>query len=140
MGIKDMFRKYFRKGNKQDEENPAAALVPTEIISPTFEKKRYPCPFYGFYTGPGALLDQKGNQCALMVDSYSPCQMGLQEQTPDWNKCRFNNEKNKRVIETIIEESRIYPDEFFPAGAKSWKGIPLKVFADYVMGQGEARQ
>jgi len=117
-------------------------VVPTEIISPTFKKERYPCPFYGFNIAMmGALMDIDGNGCALKVGSFSPCQMeAYQKQTPDWRKCPFNSESNRDAIEKIIQKCTIYPNEFFPAGAKSWKGMPLDVWVGYVMGQGEARQ
>jgi len=35
------------------------------------------CPFYGFYMRPSmnVMVDQSGNQCALITSSHSPCSM-----------------------------------------------------------------
>lgn len=34
------------------------------------------CPFYGKHAAPGfPLVDQGGNQCALIVTAYAPCVM-----------------------------------------------------------------
>jgi hypothetical protein len=62
-------------------------------------KGRSPCPFYGMYyvcrsslvtTGFGkpALLDQNGNQCALIFDAYSPCQY-VYKGKPSTHPCKF---------------------------------------------------
>lgn len=40
-------------------------------LKPFHDKERHLCPFYGFFLSPigGALLDQEGNQCALITGS-----------------------------------------------------------------------
>ena len=55
------------------------------------------CPFYGRAFVPVApyvrdqppflLLDQHGNQCALIVTSHAPCRMEMEGETPDWQAC-----------------------------------------------------
>ncbi|HTB10968.1 MAG TPA: hypothetical protein VK752_05330 [Bryobacteraceae bacterium] len=52
------------------------------------------CPFYGKYAGmtTTAIVEQLGNQCAIIVRSYSPCVMetslGVE---PDASKCELLN-------------------------------------------------
>jgi len=51
------------------------------------------CPFYGRHlamigAAPFALIDQKGNQCALITTSFSPCQREIAGQTIDWRLCQ----------------------------------------------------
>lgn len=53
------------------------------------------CPFYGYYfaldLGPGGkLVEQHGNQCALITIRYSPCRMEMQDKEPDLKECEFN--------------------------------------------------
>jgi hypothetical protein len=55
------------------------------------------CPFYGraLYqtrfaaTGPQpfVLIDSRGNQCAVVTDSHSPCRMEIHGEVPDWKTC-----------------------------------------------------
>jgi hypothetical protein len=48
------------------------------------------CPFYG---RSGArfpiLLQSGGNQCALLVHSFSPCEMEMIGRAPDWKECEL---------------------------------------------------
>ena len=53
-------------------------------LKPVYEKERHNCPFYGFFLGlNNALMDQNGNQCALITNSYSPCHMEIRAKTPN---------------------------------------------------------
>ncbi|MBU4069788.1 MAG: hypothetical protein KJ646_02290 [Nanoarchaeota archaeon] len=104
-------------------------------LEPVTPKQRYPCPFYGFHMAMEMLMDQSGNQCALITKSYSPCKMKISNQTPNWNKCQFVGEKNRKALETITDNFIIFPDEFFPKGAKSWKGMAFKDWQNYIMKQ-----
>jgi len=106
-----------------------------EKLKPVFSKERYQCPFYGFHMVRGMLMDQSGNQCALITDSYSPCQMEIRRQTPNWNECQFNDEKNSEALEKIADQLTIFPNEFHPEGSKSWEGMPFKDWQEYIMGQ-----
>lgn len=49
------------------------------------------CPFYGVswtpLCRPFMLLGTGGNQCALMVDSHSPCKLEIDGQPVDWKAC-----------------------------------------------------
>lgn len=98
-------------------------------------KQRHKCPFYGFHMTYGLLIDQSGNQCALIEDSYSPCQMEIDNQTPNWDECLLNNEQNKSGVELIMNDSKIFPNEFRPTDAESWEGIAFKDWQKYIMGQ-----
>jgi hypothetical protein len=105
------------------------------LLKPKLQKPRHRCPFYGFRYGgaPNIFMDSEGNQCALMMKSYSPCKMEFNAQTPDWNKCPFNNEKNREALENIKQFAMIFPEEFTPEEKSSWAGMPLKEWINYVM-------
>jgi hypothetical protein len=53
------------------------------------------CPFYGKYlyrppphaSTPFLLLDQRGNQCALVSEKYAPCYMEINGLAVDWREC-----------------------------------------------------
>ena len=57
------------------------------------------CPFYGRHIGltllranrppvPTVLfLDSGGNQCALRMDSYTPCDLVLERKPVNWREC-----------------------------------------------------
>lgn len=104
-------------------------------IKPYVEKQRYSCPFYGFYMGLGMLVDQEGNQCALITQSYSPCKMKTNNQTPSWKQCPFNTEENKKKLIKSLENVQIFPNEFQPPNVKSWQGIKFTDWADYILKQ-----
>jgi len=87
--------------------------------------RRYKCPFYGFSLNPSVLTDTRGNQCALVTESYSPCYMEISDETPNWNNCSFNDEQNRTKLEQIAESVRVFPEELCPGGVKIWNGIPL---------------
>lgn len=45
------------------------------------------CHFYGKAIGANRFIDTYGNQCALITESHSPCQMEIASQTPDEKIC-----------------------------------------------------
>ena len=52
------------------------------------------CPFYGrhFHATPDApspfmLIDQHGNQCAIVHIAYAPCLMEMEGKEIDWRTC-----------------------------------------------------
>jgi len=103
-------------------------------LKPVNPKERYQCPFYGFHMAMGMLMDQPGNQCALITDSYGPCQMEVRSEVPNWNECPFNNKENSNeALEKMTDQLTVFPDEFHPKGAKSWKGMSFKKWQKYVM-------
>jgi hypothetical protein len=69
------------------------------------------CPFYGFNCFGEILMDSEGNQCALMMNSISPCQMEMQDLLPDWEKCSFNIKENALAIEKMMDVCKIFPKE-----------------------------
>jgi len=111
-------------------------LLPNKLknkeLKPTTPKPRHDCPFYGFHLARGMFIDSKGNQCAVIINSYSPCQMGMAGQTPNWSECGFNTEESRRSMAKYANELVVFPDEFYPKGAKSWRGISLKEWLEYV--------
>lgn len=110
----------------------------TKELKPYFDKERPPCPFYGFHAWQSMFMDQTGNQCALLIDSYSPCQMEVRNQKTDWNKCPFNTPETRQKLEEISQEVIVFPNEFWPPGQKSFRdGIPLRDWIEYVMKEKE---
>ena len=76
-------------------------------------ENRYQCPFYGFYLSQiRTLVNQNGNQCALIVGSYGPCKMEFEKETPNWNECPFNNTEHKKLIEEIVNSCTVFPEGF----------------------------
>ena len=104
-------------------------------IKPTTEKQRHRCPFYGFYIAPGVLLDSEGNQCALITNSYSPCQMHICGELPNWGACPINTEEKRKSVEVISDFFMVFPQEFKPKDKKSWEGMPFKEWQEHVMGK-----
>ena len=93
----------------------------TQLQVPTKIRPRNRCPFYGFYMGPNVLLDQEGNQCALISTSYAPCYMDLQEESPNWDKCRLNGGKAKALLEKLVSV-KVFAKEFEePLSFSDWK-------------------
>jgi hypothetical protein len=53
------------------------------------------CPFYGRYlfrgpahaSTPFLLLDQRGNQCAVITEALAPCHMEMNNLAVDWRDC-----------------------------------------------------
>lgn len=90
---------------------------------------KYQCPFYGFYLSQmRVLIDQNGNQCALVVDSYSPCKMEIKKETPSWSVCPFNNTENKKLIEELVNSCTVFLREDYQG-----TGMPMKKWMDAVM-------
>jgi hypothetical protein len=102
-----------------------------EVIEPVATKPRYPCPFYGFFCGvfSGILMDQDGNQCALITDSHSPCRM----ENPDWNECRCHTEDAEKILDVFREQYKVGAHEFWPKDQSQWEGITFSEWYSYVM-------
>ena len=49
------------------------------------------CPFYGYHLAlvgrPFVLLNSRGNQCAIVVDAFSPCYLEIEGKPVDWRVC-----------------------------------------------------
>lgn len=121
---------FLRKIFHMDEDKPS--------LKPYFEKQRPPCPFYGFGYVFNGILDTKGNQCALIKESHTPCQMEVQQQEPNWYKCSMNNldTLSKEELKSLKEKYknvRVFPLEFQPPDAKPWKGISLADWMKYIL-------
>ena len=57
------------------------------------------CPFYGMHAVPEMrlLVSQNGNQCALILDAYSPCRMEMRKETPDLSRCELKSTELARM-------------------------------------------
>ena len=73
-----------------------------------YQRKR--CPFYGFHQSPGLFMDSRGNQCALITDSYSPCRMEVVGDPVDWDECPITTEDDKATIAASVR-GKMFPEE-----------------------------
>ncbi|MEK7634930.1 MAG: hypothetical protein AAB446_00650 [Patescibacteria group bacterium] len=101
-----------------------------EEFVPRIYRPRHRCPYYGFYSSFGAMMDINVDGCAFMTNSFSPCQLKRSEKIPNWINCSFNNGKDLSEDENKI---RVFPKEFFPKDQNSWMGITLSEWKDYIM-------
>ncbi len=101
-------------------------------LTPYIQRSRPHCPFYGFNGMFGVLMDSEGNQCALITNVYSPCQMEMKEQTPDWFECPFNTEGHREKLAKVLNDLRVFPKEFHPPGQASWGGVSLINWIRYI--------
>jgi hypothetical protein len=109
---------------------------PDSLKPVTQKPKRHRCPFYGFHYAflSNILVDSMGNQCALCLSSYSPCEMEtFKKEKPDWNKCSRNTGTHKDIFKEAIASSEVFPDEFRSLNKSKRAGIPFKEWFDYVM-------
>tara|TARA_Y100000034_G_C6888479_1_gene408324 strand:+ start:1185 stop:1526 length:342 start_codon:yes stop_codon:yes gene_type:complete len=96
----------------------------------------YQCPFYGFSNLPqNTLIYSGGNQCALITNSFSPCQMEMRKETPDWTKCNFNQDdaETRSGLEKIFNNVNVWLTEHHPEGTKGTETLPFKQWYDEVM-------
>lgn len=58
------------------------------------------CPFYGMHAVPECrtLVTQGGNQCALVIDSYTPCYMEIEGNAPDLDRCAMKGSDRAGVF------------------------------------------
>lgn len=100
-------------------------------LKPYSEKSRPACPFYGFHISLEFMVDQKGNECALL-NGYYPCQMEIRKLTPCWSDCSFYDSKDIDNLLEIEKKIQVFPEEFCPPKAGPWTGIKLKDWIQHV--------
>lgn len=99
-------------------------------LTPIYHRARHRCPFYGFRLGDlDNLTDSGGNQCAVVSEVRSSCQMEWKGDTPNWSECPFNKPENQKRFESINDSCRVFPREFSP------DGLPFGEWLEYVMSQ-----
>ena len=81
-------------------------------------ENRYQCPFYGFYLSQiRTLVNQNGNQCALITDSFSPCGMEMRHEQVNWQECPLNNPRTQHVVyEMRVFDGRVQLSNTRPGG------------------------
>ncbi len=106
---------------------------------PYFQKERHPCPFYGFHLqhDTDIMIDQNGNQCAIVIISYCPCQMEEKGKEPNWYKCSFNNleisDKFKEKFEIFSQKIKVFLEEFHHPNSWNWEGISLEQWISHIL-------
>ena len=101
-----------------------------EDLSLTVRRKRPPCPFYGFNQVYEALIDSKGNQCGLIENSCTPCQMEIGGYEPDWHKCPLNVKENDGILVRILD-IKVFPNEI--KQKHPWSGVLFRDWMKHVM-------
>lgn len=69
-----------------------------------------PCPFHGFRADTELLVlsSTRGNQCALRVESFAPCQMEDDGEEADWAACtHFNDQAHSGTVRAMREDYRV---------------------------------
>lgn len=126
-----------RKRGRVVKLNEPEADRPSEVVD------RPPCPFFGFFLGPGVLLDQRGNQCALLTDHYSPCTMSIRGETPNWIRCDHDGrpetdlDKARLIRKLKQNDFKVCAREFWPKGQQSWEGLPFEQWFEHVCSGGK---
>jgi hypothetical protein len=106
-------------------------------VEPNEAVDRPPCPFFGFSSVDvvDMMMDQQGNQCALLIGIHSPCAMSVAGERPDWSACRCTSEddKAKLISGLILRGQMVGALEFWPKDERSWSGLPFGEWWTYVM-------
>ncbi|MDO8556976.1 MAG: hypothetical protein Q7R98_00745 [Candidatus Jorgensenbacteria bacterium] len=105
-----------------------------EELKPFREKKRYRCPFRGFFQyDPILIEDQKGNSCPLLRGTLTLCEMEVRQEVPDWDKCKIASKEGKAMlIKEAITRLIVFPYEFCPDG-DAWDGISFERWLKYIL-------
>ena len=101
-----------------------------EILTPNSKVERKACPFYGFAVMRKTMVDQKGNRCALITDSYTPCKMEISGQETDWDKCDYNPNL-LAIFGGALGKVMVFPNEFGPEDG-GWEGIRLTDWIQHI--------
>lgn len=99
-------------------------------------QRRLDCPFYGFngmIEGRIMVDSIEENQCGLITNRYSLCQMEMEEQEPNWHECPLNTEEKARRLEESAGGIQVFPREFQPPTARAWPGLSLKDWMNYIL-------
>ena len=101
-------------------------------------KPRLKCPFYGFYgafrLGNWVMIDTDGGNACALTQKHSPCRMEMAHEPPNWNTCpTYNHPGNIADITQVVYRPIVFPREFMPVGAGTWKGMPVKEWVRYIL-------
>jgi hypothetical protein len=109
----------------------AEAAVRQEAAGP----RRPQCPFYGFVGMAGAMIDNRGNACAL-ARAHMPCAMEREGRTPCWDECaRWNNKERMHDVGAFLSRAQAFPDELMRDRANGWQGLSGPDWFRRVMGR-----
>jgi hypothetical protein len=97
--------------------------------------RRPQCPFYGFVGMAGAMIDNRGNACAL-ARAHMPCAMEREGQTPCWDECaRWNNGERRDDVGIFLSRAQAFPDELMRDRANGWQGVSGAEWFRRIMGR-----
>ena len=91
------------------------------------------CPFYGFFRIGMLLMDNRDNACGVVPGGCESCVMEMSRQTPDWQKCPWNNEGHRVSIELALEHCVIFPRELESRGSSELRGVRLREWHELIM-------
>ena len=107
------------------------ASVQEEAAGP----RRPQCPFYGFVGMAGAMIDNRGNACAL-ARAHMPCAMEREGRTPCWDECaQWNNRERRQDVGVFLSRAQAFPDELMRDRANGWQGVSGPDWFRRVMGR-----
>ena len=97
--------------------------------------RRPQCPFYGFVGMAGAMIDNRGNACAL-ARAHMPCAMEREGRTPCWDECaQWNNRERRQDVGVFLSRAQAFPDELMRDRANGWQGVSGPDWFRRVMGR-----
>jgi len=75
------------------------------------------------------------NWCGLTLFGKMSCLMGKHQAPIDWESCYVTSEVKKAAVEMNAAKFNFFPQEFWPEGGDSWKGISYEAWKNWVMGE-----
>ncbi len=99
-------------------------------INPYPQPEIHDCPFYGFGTMGDSMVEVERGKCAL-DESSGLCQIEMWKK-PSWLVCPLNTKMNRIAIAIGSEDIMVFPKELYPLGTSARRGVPLKIWMDYI--------
>ncbi|MDD5606197.1 MAG: hypothetical protein PHR51_02670 [Patescibacteria group bacterium] len=78
------------------------------------------------------MLHSGGNQCAIITGSYSPCQMEVAGEMPNWDECPFQRQRGPELL-ARVKEFRVHPGDSHPNVQCSEDGMSFEEWFEAVM-------
>lgn len=98
---------------------------------PPIRKDRPDCPFYGFTSYFGFMIDTGGNGCGL-TGEHKPCLMEMKNEKPEWDDCSYKNIFSEEQLLSLCSETRIIPREWQPTHG-NWDGVSMQEWIEALL-------